>query len=212
MVTQRFGQGRSMVFAGEASWRWRMLLPASDTTHELVWRQLARWVASGAAERIEIPAASAALPGTTEDIAVLVRNEQFYPVGNADGVASALPNPVGSERTMTAALADPTAGKYTAAVRFEQPGVYSIAADVRRGSEVLGTASRALLVGGVDVELAQPRLNESLLRRIADTTRREYVPAGDAGKLRSLSEPDRGGEVRRPRCATSGTTDSASQP
>jgi len=57
---------------------------------------------------------------------------------------------------------------------------------VRRGSETLGTASRALLVGGVDAELTQPRLNESLLRRIADTTGGSYVPAGDAGKLPSL--------------------------
>ena len=31
VAVQRYGQGRAMVFAGEASWRWRMMLPAADT-------------------------------------------------------------------------------------------------------------------------------------------------------------------------------------
>ena len=31
IAAQRYGQGRSMVFAGEASWRWRMMRPATDT-------------------------------------------------------------------------------------------------------------------------------------------------------------------------------------
>ncbi len=30
VAVQRFGEGRSLVFTGEASWRWRMLLPATD--------------------------------------------------------------------------------------------------------------------------------------------------------------------------------------
>ena len=42
-------------------------------------------------------------------------------------------DPNGQERTLPAALADPRDGRYTAAVRFDQPGVYTVAADVRRG-------------------------------------------------------------------------------
>ena len=185
LVTQRYGQGRTLVFAGEASWRWRMMLPASDDTHELVWRQLARWVASGAAERVEIPTSSVALPGTTETVSVVVRDEEFKSI--ADAVVSLrVSEPGGQERTMTAALTDPSTGRYAAAVRFDRPGVYSIAADVRRGSEKLGTVSRSMLVGGADVELSQPRLNDSVLRRIADTTRGQYVPASDAHKLAAM--------------------------
>jgi uncharacterized membrane protein len=185
IVAQRYGSGRSMVFAGEASWRWRMLRPASDTTHALVWRQLARWVASGAESQVEIPAASAVLPGTTDLVAVLVRDEEFNPIANA-AVSIRVAPPGGDERTMTAALSDPTAGRYTASVRFDQSGVYTIAADVRRGAEVLGTASRPILVGGVDVELAEPRLNEPVLRRIAETSKGQYVPASEAGKVAAL--------------------------
>ena len=34
IAAQRYGQGRSMVFAGEASWRWRMQRPADDLSYE----------------------------------------------------------------------------------------------------------------------------------------------------------------------------------
>jgi uncharacterized membrane protein len=192
IVTQRYGQGRTLVFAGEASWRWRMMLPASDNTHELVWRQLARWVASGAADRVEIPTGSVALPGTTETIGVLVRDEEFKPISDAV-VMLRVVEPGGAERSMAAALTDPSTGRYAAAVRFDQPGVYSVAADVRRGAEKLGPASRSMLVGGVDVEFSQPRLNESVLRRIADTTRGQFVPAAEAQRILPLiSETDAG--------------------
>ena len=30
VAVQRYGRGRSMIFTGEASWRWRMMLPSSD--------------------------------------------------------------------------------------------------------------------------------------------------------------------------------------
>jgi hypothetical protein len=192
LVTQRYGQGRTMVFAGEASWRWRMMMPSADTTHELVWRQLARWVASGATDRLDMPSSAAAIPGTTEQVAVLVRDEEFKPIGNAT-VVLRVKEPGGQERAVAAALSDPTTGRYAAAVRFEQPGVYTVAADVRRGSEPLGSASRALLVGGVDLELTQPRLNEAVLRRIAETSGGQYVLASEAATLPSLvSQTERG--------------------
>ena len=111
---------------------------------------------------------------------------------------------------MAAALTDPSTGRYAAAVRFDQPGVYSVAADIRRASDRLGPVSRSMLVGGVDVELAQPRLNDSVLRRIADTTRGQYAcrQPRRAALRRWSARPTPAG--RRPRCAICGTTDSAS--
>jgi RNA polymerase sigma factor (sigma-70 family) len=43
VLLQRFGRGRSMVFAGEASWRWRMLQSSTDRSYEFFWRQAARF-------------------------------------------------------------------------------------------------------------------------------------------------------------------------
>jgi uncharacterized membrane protein len=185
LATQRYGLGRAMVFAGEASWRWRMFLPSANTTHELVWRQLARWLAAGAAEAIELPPTSVALPGTTEAVSVLVRDEEFKPIGNAE-VTVRVKDPGGVERSMPAALADPGVGRYAASVRFDQVGVYQIAGDVRRNSQPLGSVTRSTLVGGSDVELSEPRLNESVLRRIAETTGGQYVAADQAASVPAL--------------------------
>jgi uncharacterized membrane protein len=185
IVTQRYGLGRSLVFAGEASWRWRMLMPATNTTHELVWRQLTRWLAASASERIELTPAAVSLAGTSETISMLVRDEEFEPISNAE-VTIRVRAPGGQERSVPAALADPGAGRYRAAVRFDQAGVHMIAGDVRRGSQALGTVTRPMLVGGSDVELSEPRLNEAVLRRIAESTSGRYLAASDAATLPSL--------------------------
>jgi YtkA-like len=185
IVTQRYGQGRSMVFAGEASWRWRMLLPSSNNTYELAWRQIARWIASGASDPVEMPASSVALPGTTETLSVLVRNEEYRPVADAE-VTLRVTEPGGQERQVGAALADPQAGRYSAGIRFDHAGVYQISADVRRGGQQMARISNPLLVGGADLEMTEPRLNEAVLRRIADTSSGAYVPAAEAAKVPSL--------------------------
>jgi hypothetical protein len=48
---------------------------------------------------------------------------------------------------------------------------------------MLGTVSRPMLVGGVDIELAEPGLNEAVLQRIADMSGGAYASAADASWL-----------------------------
>jgi uncharacterized membrane protein len=185
LAAQRYGLGRSMVFAGEAAWRWRMLLPATDTTYETVWRQIVRWLAAGAPEPVTVTPMAVTLPGTTDQINVLVRDEEFRAVGDAE-VQVRLTPPGGQERSLTAALSNPQEGRYTASARFDQGGVYRIEADVRRRGQPLGTVRRPVLVGGADVEMSEPRLNEAVLQRIAEATSGKYLPAASAGELPAL--------------------------
>ena len=85
------------------------------------------------------------------------------------------------------APADPPASSpVDSPVRFEQAGVYQIAADVKRGSQSLARLNRPILVGGADLEMTEPRLNEAVLRRIADTSGGKYVAAADADEILSL--------------------------
>ena len=190
IAAQRYGQGRSVVFAGEASWRWRMLKPAEDTSYETIWRQLARWITAGAQGPVTIGAMSPAVAGITDRVSVIVRDEDFRPVANAE-VAIVLTAPNGQKRQLPAALSSPMDGRYAVATRFDQPGVYRIDATATRSGERLGIASRPVLVGGVDLEMTQPRLNDAVLRRLAAENNGRYVDADDADELPSLLRESR---------------------
>jgi uncharacterized membrane protein len=191
LAVQRYGQGRAMVFAGEASWRWRMMLPAADTRYDTIWRQMARWLTRGSTEPVAITSATASSPGVTDVVAVLVRDRAFEPVRDAE-VRLTVAEPGGTERQVTATLADPTDGRYAAAVRFDDIGVYRIRADARRGGDVLGSAERAVLSGGADPEMADPRLNEAVLQRLAAATGGAYVRAADVARIPPLLQTSGG--------------------
>ena len=57
VAVQRYGYGRTMVFAGEASWRWRMRMPSTDHTFETFWRQAGRWLVASAPEPVALSGA-----------------------------------------------------------------------------------------------------------------------------------------------------------
>ncbi len=116
---------------------------------------------------------------------VTVRNAEYQPVADAD-VVMRVTGPDKQTRQLSPALSSPQDGRYTVAVRFEQAGVYRIEASASRGETRLGTSGRQVLVGGSDLEMSQPRLNESVLRRLASATGGRYVNVTEAGTLESL--------------------------
>ena len=190
IAAQRYGQGRSMVFAGEASWRWRMMRPATDTSYETIWRQLARWITAGAQGPVTIAAMSPPVAGATDRVSVIVRDEDFRPIANAEvGIQITAPN--GDKRQMPAALSHPQEGRYAVAARFDQSGVYRVEAIASRGNTRIGTAARPVLVGGVDLEMTQPRLNEAVLQRLSSETAGHYIRAAQADELPALLRASR---------------------
>jgi len=190
IAAQRYGQGRSLVFAGEASWRWRMMRPATDQSYETIWRQLARWITAGAGSPVTIAPLTPTVPGVTERMAVTVRDEDFAPVANAE-VSLAVTAPNGDARLLTPSLSSPQDGRYAVAAKFDQPGVYRLEATAVRAGTRIGTASRQVLVGGADLEMAQPRLNDAVLRRLANETKGHYLSADRAGELPALLRESR---------------------
>jgi uncharacterized membrane protein len=190
IAAQRYGQGRALVFAGEASWRWRMMRPATDLSYETIWRQLARWITAGAASPVAIAPMTPTVPGVTERVSITVRDEDFGPIANAE-VSLAVTAPNGEVRALTPALSSPQDGRYAVAARFDQPGVYRLDATAVRGGVRVGTASRQVLVGGADLEMAQPRLDEAVLQRLAGATKGHYLREDRAGELPALLRASR---------------------
>ncbi len=184
IAVQRYGQGRSMVFGGEASWRWRMMMASTDRSYEMFWRQASRWLAETAPDPVNVTTPDAVEPGDTAEIAIDARDASFALVPAAS-VTAAILSPDGSERTLPVRRVAESAGRFTSAFVPDRPGAYQVRVEATRGRESLGTSDRWMLVGGGDREFTDPRLNEAWLRRVARTTGGRYVRANDAGRVAS---------------------------
>jgi uncharacterized membrane protein len=186
IAVQRYGEGRSLIFAGEGAWRWRMLLPSTDRSYDTFWRQALRWLALSASDPVAIHLPSAALPGDTVGVRVLARDAAFAPQADA-AVDVDVTTPEGRTESIRAEQPRQTDedGAYVARFRPAGPGVYRFHASARRGSTSLGSASSALLVGGSDPEMSDPRLNVQVLQRIALRSGGRLVTPGEAAALGS---------------------------
>jgi uncharacterized membrane protein len=181
VAVQRFGDGRTMVFTGEASWRWRMQLPTSDRSYETFWRQAARWLARSAPEPVRLTLPPAPAPGGGVAVTVAARDRAYTPRPGAV-VDVSVTSPSGRVETVRADPL-PAQGEFRAAIDAREPGVYRVAVDAREGQASLGSSTETMLVGGVDPEMVDPRVNEDLLRRIARASGGAVIAAGDTRAL-----------------------------
>src|SRR5262249_2992363 len=182
VAVQRYGRGRSMVFAGEASWRWKMMAASTDRSYEIFWRQAARWLAADSPDPVAITVPDASQPGDVSTVDIDARDPSYVPVPDAK-VEATMIAPGGDAASLKLRRSDN--GKFTAVIAPDRAGLYRVRAEARQGSTSLGTADRWFYVGGADREFSDPRLNEGFLRRVARATGGEYVRAAEAARIGS---------------------------
>jgi uncharacterized membrane protein len=180
VAVQRFGRGRSMVFAGEASWRWKMLQASTDRSYEFFWRQALRWLATDAPDPVSLTLPAEIESGDSMSVELEARDRSFSPVSDAT-VAATVTEPGGQGHPLP--LRPAGKGKFVGSESMDNSGLYRVHAEAKRGAVSLGTTDRWLYVGGSDREFADPRLNEGLLRRLARESGGKYVRSADAGQL-----------------------------
>jgi uncharacterized membrane protein len=199
VAVQRFGRGRAMIFGGEGSWRWKMLMPSADRTYEAFWRQAARWLASEAPEPVSVASPVHAGVGSAAPIDVSVRNSSFEAVPDAQ-VHISVRDPGGTTRDVPSTAAEAATGRHAASFVPEEPGLYRMSVEAKRGDTVIGSAVQSVLAGGTDPEFVDPRLNETVLRTLAEASGGRYLDASHAGRvseaLRERRTPARPGDVR----------------
>ena len=185
VAVQRYGEGRSMVFTGEASWRWRMMMPSTDRMYDTFWRQAVRWLAIGATDPTAVLSVTPTAPGDQVPVRVAVRTTAFEPLRDAQ-LAVRITGPDGRAQEAGAAVEETTdASASVFAARFtpEQPGIYKVTARARRGGADAGTGSSSFLVGGADVEMTDPRLNTAVLSRLAAASGGRLLVPGQTSEL-----------------------------
>lgn len=200
VAVQRYGQGRSMVFAGEASWRWKMLVASADRSYDLFWRQAARWLSADSPDPVAIRLPDAPEPGDATSIEIEARDGAFAPVPDAE-VEVTVTAPAGDPVRLKPRRPDGGAARFAATFVPDRAGLYRVHADARRGGPAsLGAAESWLYVGGSNREFADPRLNEGWLRRLARSTGGRYARASDASQIvtwLATSAPQSGQPERR---------------
>ncbi len=117
-----------MVFAGEASWRWRMMRPATDRTYEFFWRQATRWLLGDAPDPVALTVTGAAGGGDAMAIQLDARDAAFEPVADAT-VEATLTAPGAQDTPVT--LRPAGIGQHAASFAPDTAGLYRVRAEAR---------------------------------------------------------------------------------
>ena len=183
LVTQNYGRGRTAVFATGGSWRWQMMQPLADMTHEMFWQQMLRWLVADTPGRVM---ASTPQPVLSDEsrvpLRVEVRDKSFHPIANAT-VEAHIVGPGGTAEKISLAPAPLEEGVYTAEWSADKPGSYMAEVIVRQGQQEAG---RDVLVfrreDGV-AENFRTTQNRELLEKLAEQTGGHYYPANRTSRL-----------------------------
>ena len=186
VAVQRYGTGRAMVFTGEAAWRWRMMLPASDRSYDTFWCQSARWLALTASDPVTLIPPASASPGDDIRWRVSARDADFEPLTGV-AVDVRVAGPDGKVESLSAnAESDAGAARDGSFVAHQRPlgaGVYRATAEVREEGKAPIFATASVLVGGADSEMADPRLNVRVLQRITAASGGRVIETGEIAAL-----------------------------
>jgi hypothetical protein len=179
VAVQRYGRGRVLAFAGEASWRWRMQLPSTDSTYPTFWRQAARWLAASSPDAVSVRARPTS-PGAIE-VLVEARDAAFEPVRDAD-VRVEVRGADGRTQVVKPVLDRHADGRYRAEVHVPM-GVARLDVEAASRGGTLGRATGWALSGPDESELIEPRRNDAQLRRLAEAFGGELLDPEDLPRV-----------------------------
>lgn len=183
LVTQNFGRGRTSVFASSGSWRWQMLQPVEDKSHETFWRQMMRWLVTGTPGPVVLTTPS---PIVADDSRVKlraeVRDKTYTPAPDAQVEARVI-GPDGSSGTVTMRPDPAEPGIYAAEYSAPVAGSYIAEAVARRGKDELGRGVAAFRREDGVAEEFHTEQNRELLERLATQTGGRYYRPADAARI-----------------------------
>ncbi len=197
LVTQKYGRGRTAVFATGGDWRWQMLQPVEDMSHELFWRQMLRWLVSDTPTRV---VGSTARPVLFDDgrshLRAEVRDTTYLPTSDAQVEARIL-GPDGAAQSVELHPDPLEQGAYSADWDAGRPGSYVVELIAHRGQQELGRDVVTLRRENGVAENFHLEQNRDLLEKLATQTGGRYYRPADAAKLgEDISYSDAGITVR----------------
>ena len=185
MAWQRYGRGKVVAFPVQNSWLWQMHheIELEDQTHELLWRQLLRWLIETVPQRLSLDLSAQKIHAGG---AIRLRSEVLQPDFSAQRDAqlrAVLTAQDGSEQAITLGPHPSLAGVYEAELSVAEPGDYLVQVELEEAGQVTRSGETRLLVTRAGDEYFDSEMNEKLLRRIADVSNGGFFAAQELGKL-----------------------------
>lgn len=197
LITENFGRGRTAVFATGGDWRWQMLQPVEDMTHEMFWRQMLRWLVSDTPTRV---VASTPKPVLLDEggmkLRAEVRDTTYLPTSDAL-VEARIVGPDGSSQTVEMRPDPLEQGVYTGEWSADKAGSYVAEVVAKRGQEELGRDAIAMRRENGTAENFHLEQNRDLLEKLASQTGGHYYRPTEVKQLeKEISYSEAGITVR----------------
>ena len=183
LITENYGRGRTAILATSGTWRWQMSMPLGDTSHEMFWQQLLRWLVADTPGRVVASTSTQTLldDGRVQLFAD-VRDREYQPAIDAKVEAHVI-GPDGKSTTVEMTPAPDTPGSFRADWTAEKAGSYVAEVTAEKSDDELGrdvvTFQRA---DGV-AENFHSEQNRELLERLSEQTGGRYWRPDALAKL-----------------------------
>jgi hypothetical protein len=199
LVTQNFGRGRVAIFSTAGSWRWQMLQPVADKTHEMFYTQLLRWLVNDTPRHVTGSTPQPLLADASNvKLRAEVRDKTFLPA--SDATVEAHVEGEGSNETVVMTPEPLEQGVYAAEWTAPKPGSYLVEVNAKRGTEDLGSDAFTFRREDGVAENFHVEQNRELLEKLSSETGGRYYKPEDASKLgRDISYSQAGITVRETR-------------
>ena len=190
LAYQRYGRGKSLAWSVHDSWHWQMHadIPVEDQTHEILWRQLLRWLVSYVPEPVEVTVASDHGGAGPAGRGAHRGARSRVPSRQQRDVTATVETPSGQTMTVPLDWTVEKDGEYVGGFAAEEEGLYGVRVEAGTRDAVAGRG-RALGPGGAARERT---LRRAAAPRLART-------AGDRDRRPLLRPGQRARRGRRPR-------------
>jgi uncharacterized membrane protein len=200
LITQKYGRGRTAVFATGGDWRWQMLQPVEDMSHEMFWRQMLRWLVSDTPTRVvSSTPRSVLLDDGHVHLRAEVRDTTYLPTSDAQ-VEARVVGPDGAAQSVELHPDALEQGVYSVDWDASRPGSYVTEITARRGQQELGRDVLTFRREDGVAENFHLEQNRDLLEKLSSQTGGRYYRPNEVSKLgEDIAYSDAGITVRETR-------------
>jgi len=183
LVTENYGRGRTVAFATEGTWRWKMWTDHNDKTHPTFWQQMFRHLVTDTPGQVQSSIPKNVLSDDNRvAIRVEVRDKQYKTVTNAKVQARFLA-PDGNSATLELSPMPLEEGIYTGEWTAEKPGSYVAEIIAGREQEEIGRDVLTFRREDGVAEGFHTGQNRELLEKLSEQTGGRYYKPDEASKL-----------------------------